>query len=403
MSDRADVVVVGGGVMGCLLALHLVEQGVERVRLLERDGVFQGTSAAGGGFLSGWAAYPPETASAGYALDFYEKTQAAGHDIGFRRNGTLYVAADERSWQGLRMGAEGNVLVDPARIAELTNDLVAGDRVVGGLLDPNGAHVHPPLLGAALAELFLARGGVIDTRRPVTGLRLNGERVVAVDTPTGLVECDDVVLATGAWSNRLLEPLGAFLPLAPRLTSRITTGPIGIPESLPTLIVMGVIPGNPAEDIPLWLRGQDGALLWGGTYRSYPRDILLDAEVPDRLDEIPLDGVMQVRRVGEQAASFIPVLGQATSIRLKHGAPCYTPDGRALVGQVPGLTGLHVLTGDNEAGITFGPGYARVLAEFIAHGEADQESLDAWQVDRFGGSFTSESEVIKAFQPRVTA
>ncbi|MEQ4715009.1 hypothetical protein [Nonomuraea sp. B19D2] len=113
--------------------------------------------------------------------------------------------------------------------------------------------------------------------------------------------------------------------------------------------------------------------------------------------------MMQVRRVGEKAASFIPVLGQATSIRLKHGAPCYTPDGRALVGQVPGFTGLHVLTGDNEEGITFGPGYARVLAEFIAHGTADQESLDAWQVGRFGGSFTAESEVIKAFMPRVTA
>ncbi|MEU6714617.1 FAD-binding oxidoreductase [Nonomuraea sp. NPDC046802] len=403
MADRADVVVVGGGIMGCLLALHLAEQGVERVRLLERDGVFQGTSAAGGGFLSGWAAYQPETAAAGYALDFYEKTQASGHDIGFRRNGTLYVAADERSWQGLRMGAEDDALLDPARVAELTNDVVAGDRVVGGLLDPNGAQVHPPLLGVALAELLRARGGVVETRRPVTGLRMDGSRVLAVDTPAGPVECDCVVLATGAWSNRLLKPLGAFLPLAPRLTSRITTGPIGIPESLPTLIVMGAIPGDPAKDIPLWLRGQYGELLWGGTYRGYPRDILLDAEVPDRLDEIPLDGVTQVRRVGKEAASFIPVLGQATSIRLKHGAPCYTPDGRALVGQVPGFTGLHVLTGDNEAGITFGPGYARVLAEFIAHGEADQESLKSWQVDRFDGAFTSESEVIRAFLPRVTA
>ncbi|MEU0517337.1 FAD-binding oxidoreductase [Streptosporangium sp. NPDC006007] len=407
MPDRSDVVVVGGGVMGVSLALHLLEAGVENVRLLERDGLFEGTSGAGGGFLAPWTTISPLHGAESkalpierYGMDFYAGLHAAGYDIDYRRNGVLWVAASEAAWNQVQQltwyaADPGSFEVEPGRMAELTGGAVSGDGVYGGRYLPCGAQVTTAKVAVAMADRITERGGVIDTRRPVSEIRVRNGRVTGVETPGGAVDCETVVVAAGAWSNRLLEPLGAFLPAVPQVTSRIITEPLGIPETMPVLMLQGLMPGEPGGGTVLWVRGHHGGLLWGGMYTTYPRNILVDAPVPDRLDELPTDGVLENQRVA-RAATFIPALSRPASIRVKHGAPCYTPDDMALVGPVPGVEGLYAMGGDNELGVTHGPGFGKALADRVAHGTSDLADLTPWRIDRFGNRFTNQAETFQA-------
>jgi glycine/D-amino acid oxidase-like deaminating enzyme len=405
MADTADIVVVGGGIMGMSLALHLLQAGARNVRLLERDGLFEGTTSAGAGFLAPWSVMTPRHGAESkmlpielYGLRFYADLQAAGYDIDYRRNGVLWVTASEGRWienkdQPWLAADPDSSELGPDEITELTGGVVLGDRVRGALHLPNGAQITPVKVGAALAHRITELGGVIETRRPVTGLRVHGRRTLGVDTPAGQVDCGTVVIAAGAWSSALLSEVGFFLPTFPQITSRIITDPIGIPETMPTLMLLGTLPDEPEGGTILWARCHNGGLLWGGVYTTHPRNILVDAPVPDRFDDLPLDGVLEDQRVG-RAASYMPALSQPTSIRIKHGAPCYTPDEMALVGPVPGVDGLYALAGDNELGITQGPGYGKALAEQIARGSSDFVDLYPWRLDRFGDRFRNQAQTM---------
>lgn len=394
MVDRAEVVVVGAGVLGCAAALHLLEAGVREVRVVERDGVGRGTTAAGGGFLGHWAPDEPEIEASRYGREFYAALHDDGHDIAYRANTMLYVAASAPAWKSLSADVpETTTLLDPAGVEARTGGVVRAEGVLGGLLDESGAQVHAPKVVAVLAERIRAAGGVIDTRRPVTGITVEGGRVRGVETAHGRVACEAVVLAAGAWNSALVASLGFFLPTVAQVTSRITTGPRGVPDTMPTLFLTGLAPDEPDGGTMLWVRGHDGGLLWGGTYKVHPRDILVDAAVPDRLDELPIDGVLEILRVAERGARVSPALAARTHLRVKHGAPCYTADMRALVGEVPGVAGAYVLSGDNEAGITYGPGYARALTRRIVGGPSESAHLHAWRPDRFDGRFTNQRQI----------
>lgn len=399
MVDIADVVVVGGGVLGCSTALHLAEQGI-RVRLLERDGLCEATSDAGAGFLVELP-FEPERAASRYGRSFYAELHQAGHDIGYRRNGQLFVAAGDSGAEWLRLAAEqpaepGNSVVDAATVERLTDGVIAGAGVHGGLLSQDAAQVHAPKAVSALADRLRQAGGIIDTRRPVTGFQRRNGRVSGVETPTGGVECDSVVLAAGAWSNTLARDLECFLPIAPQVTSRIITPPLDIPATMPTLFLSGLTPHDPTGGTVLWVREHEGGLLWGTSYQSYPRGILVDSPVPDRFDHLPMDGILENLNIADRAAGFMPKLAHRQGLRIKHGVPCYTPDHRAVIGAVPDVQGLYILVGDNESGITHGPGYGKALAEVIVNGSSDLTSLEDWRPDRFGDRFTTETEIVEA-------
>lgn len=405
MAETADVVVVGGGIMGASVALHLLEAGVRRVSLLERDGLFQGTTGAAAGFLAPWSALSPLHGAESkmlpielYGLRFYAGLQAAGYDIGYRRNGVLWVAASEDAWAQnddlpWQAADPDSVALGPAEITELTGGVVLGDLVHGAQFMPNGAQITPEKAGAALARRITELGGVIETRRPVTGLLTSGGRVAGVSSPAGQVDCETVVIAAGAWSGAMLSQVGFFLPAFPQITSRIITEPIGIPETMPTLMLLGTMPDEPEGGTILWARWHEGGLLWGGVYTTYPRDILVDAPVPDRFDGLPADGIAENQRVA-RAARYFPALSRPASIRVRHGAPCYTPDEMALVGPVPGVGGLYAMAGDNELGVTQGPGYGKALAEHIARGSSDFAELSPWRLDRFGDRFRDQAQAM---------
>jgi sarcosine oxidase, subunit beta len=187
-----------------------------------------------------------------------------------------------------------------------------------------------------------------------------------------------VIVAAGAWSAPLLRAAGYVAPMVPLVATRLTTEPLGIPATLPTLMV---------EELSFaWVRGERGRLLWGCEYEVAPRYEFVDRDAPADLAAIETrDSVAETLAVGSRAASVIPALGclgGRPALAVAHGLPCYTADVRALVGPVPGIGGLWLVSGDNQAGVTHAPGYGRMVAELVT---GDEPSVDPapFRLDRF--------------------
>jgi sarcosine oxidase subunit beta len=237
-----------------------------------------------------------------------------------------------------------------------------------------------------MVEHLVALGGRIQTRCPATRLLREGQRVTGVETPMGSITSPTVVLACGAWTNGLLAGIDYWLPMVPLLASRIITEFLGVPATMPTIQV--------PEFSYLWLRGENGALLWGCDYEGFPHSILVDEEVPERLDQLPLDGVTYTQQVGAQASAVIPLLLRYRSMTVAHGAPCFTPDRRGIVGPIPGVEGLYVIAGCNEAGVSHAPGWGRLTAELVVDGFGTLTEGTSFSADRFEGRYETGRDVL---------
>jgi sarcosine oxidase subunit beta len=395
VSERADAVVVGGGILGCCAALHLAEAGVGDVLLLERDDLAQATSSAGAGFVGIWAGgylrpwKEEEIELERYGLDFCRRLADEGRDFDYKQNGNLWAATTQEAWDRyVAVIADHEAVPDrrvlrPAEVEEITG-IVSAAAVVGGVLFPSGCQVSAPKATHAIARRFVERGGRVETRRPVDCVLADAGRVTGLDTSRGRIDADIVVLACGAWTNVLLRELGAFVPMVPLVRSRIVTEPLGVPPTMPTLMLQ--------EFDFIWLREERGGLLWGSSYDGAPRRAFIEEDPPNRFDQLPLDGVLKVQRDG--ASRAIPVLGRYHSVTVAQAAPCYTPDLRGMVGGVPAVDGLFVVGGCNEAGITHGPGYGKLLAEHVVEGSGRLTDIDVFRLDRFGDSYRTGAEVV---------
>jgi sarcosine oxidase subunit beta len=397
--DRADAVVIGGGILGASAALHLIESGVTDVLLLERDGLAQGTSNAGAGFIGMWGAgYVADWADEEleieeYGLDFYERLAEEGYDLGFRRNGNLWATTTEEAWAThieplvAHPRVADKRILEPQEVEELTG-IVSAEGILRGFLHPSGGYVSAPLATLALADRFRRQGGRIELRRPAERIIVESERVVGVDTGQGRVEARTVVVACGAWSGTLLGEHGIWLPMVPLVASRIITENLHLPGTMPTIML--------PEFAFIWLREEGGALLWGCDYNCFPHTAFVDAPAPERFDQLPLDGVVYTQQIGVQAAGAMPVLHRYRSMRVAHGAPCFTPDRRGIVGGAGGIEGLYVMGGCNEGGISHGPGWGKLIAELAVAGVPTNPAADAFSPGRFGGAYTSGQDVLEA-------
>jgi sarcosine oxidase subunit beta len=114
---------------------------------------------------------------------------------------------------------------------------------------------------------------------------------------------------------------------------------------------------------------------------------------------MPMDGLRQVENMARRHSKTIPTLTQYQEFTYYEGYPCYTPDELPLVGPVPSVEGLYVMTGDSETGITHGPGLGRELARVIA-GRQPEIDIDRYRPDRFGSRWPTPREVVDEIRTR---
>lgn len=371
MTPRCDVLVVGGGLLGCTTALTLASEGVDIV-LLERDQINQHASGQNAGSLHFLLEYRmieeglDAARTAAQAMPLHldasarwdELAAQVGPGLGLSRHGGLMLADDARTARLLEAkadiershGLDVRVL-DGAQARAIAPYLA--ESVVAAAFCPSEGRANARTAAPAVARAATAAGARIRTRTAVTALRRDGSDWVATVRPTDgaeeSVRAAAVVLAAGVWTRELGLMVGADLPvtvlgLMMSVTER--TGPF-----MPHLVQ------HAGTRLSLKQTDEGNVLVGGGWPARLVRDELGApvAGARPQLDPRSLEGNYRA------AVDAVPRVASLRTVRTWVGATTVGPEQLPLVGAVPGAPGVFVATGGSA--FTLGPSFARALAD----------------------------------------
>lgn len=373
--ERADVVIVGGGVVGASVAYHLAARGCTDVLVLDRAAPGGGsTGRATGGYRAQFAT----AVNVRLSLLAREKLRAfpdeLGVDAGYRPHGYLFVATTDAQLDALRRAqrtqrdaglAEARAL-SAAEVREL-NPAIAGDDVVGGVFCGTDGFIRPLQILHGYLAAARRLGARVRCGTAVRALRRAGDRVVGVETDVGPVHAGAVVNAAGAWAAALGAGAGLDLPVVPVQRQTAVTAPTAcLPPDMPMTIFV--------ED-GFHLRVRDGRVL---LLRSGP-----DAPAHDggavAFDGAWLPGVLARMR------ARVPCVAPVAIDRAACVAGLYemSPDGHAILGAAPGLPGFWLANGSSGHGVMHAPALGHLLAELLLDGAARTMDVAPLRPERF--------------------
>ena len=381
MRDEAQVVIIGGGIVGCSIAYHLTLMGWKDVVIIEKGELTSGSTWHAAGLVGQLRSNRNVTQMLKYSVELYEKLeQETGLTTEWKKSGCLHLACSQARLLELKKGATtargfglDMHIISPKEALDLF-PIMSLDGVIGAAFMPSDGQVDPSSLTLAMAKGVRNRGAEIYQHTLVTGFEFKENRVTAVNTDRGKIRCEIVVNAAGMWGRELGQMMGVNVPLVPFQHQFLVTEEIdGVPPDLPTLR---------DKDSLLYYKEEVGGLVMGG----YERD-----GIPWALDGIPKGFTQELLEpdfdhfepLSSAAIKRTPCLETAGVARLVNGPEAFTPDGNCIMGPAPELDNCFVAAGFNAFGIAAGGGAGRMLAEWIVEGEP---SLDLWPLDirRFG-------------------
>jgi sarcosine oxidase subunit beta len=364
----ADVVVVGGGVIGTSTAFHLAEAGAG-VCVLERGELAGGsTSRAAGGFRAQFSD-PLNIALGLRSIEAFEEFgERPGYEIDLHQVGYLFLLDREEDVAAFRESTTvQNGLGVPSRFVELDEverlcPLAGLDGVLAATFCPLDGHASPEAVVQGYASGARERGAMVETRRAVTGIRVEDGEIVAVETDDGVVECGTVVCAAGVWSPEVAALVGVELPVQPYLREVGFTGPTeGLPDHLPLTVDFSS---------GLYFHREGPGLLFG----------MADPEQPPGLDA-PSDPAW-LEKVIEVAERRLPSLLEMGMAGGWKGYYEVTPDHNALVGETAGPSRFLYATGFSGHGFLQGPAVGEIVRDLVL-GRAPFVDVAPLDVERF--------------------
>ena len=397
--DRANVVVVGGGIVGCSIAYHLTRREISDVVVLEQNTLTAGTTWHAAGLVSQLKSTHSLTKLATYSARLFEELEdETGQATGYRTPGSVSVADNDERWEEILRGATmatgvgvETEVIDLDRASELWPHMRTDD-LVGALFIPRDGQTSPVDTTMALAKGAKARGASIIENVAVTELKAGtgprgNRQVTGVVTEHGEIEAEIVVLATGMWTRHLAAQIGVNVPLQACEHFYIVTEPIdGLDLGTPTLRD----PGNYT-----YFKEETGKIMAGF---FEPRGKIW------RTDEIPRDfnfGTLpedwdHVGPIFERAIHRVPVLGEVGLQLFFNGPEAFTPDGVYYLGEAPEVDNCYVAAGFNSVGIQSAGGVGWALADWIAdkHPPMDLNSVDIRRAQPFQGDVAYLSDRI---------
>lgn len=377
MNPKADVVVIGGGIVGAACAYYLCAAGL-KVHLVERSFPTSGTSRACDGLILLWDKSPGAGIALGQASAalWAELAQTMELDFEYARTGTVLLAeseegvaaAGERVAAMQAAGSRAQLLDRPGLRALEPN--LAPD-LGGGAFFPDDAQVDPRR--ATYAFLSEARGLTLHTQAEVTAIHRAGNgRVTGIATRKGEIATENVVCAAGVWSTQVAQLAGIEIPVRPR------KGHILVTARAPDLIHHPLLEGGYAATVQSGSEGLEVAFVGEKTASG---TLLLGSSRQfvgfDRHSSLAV-----LRAVADRAARFLPALAQVRVIRSYAGLRPWSPDHRPLIGPVEGVPGFYLATGHEGAGIGLAPITGRLTAGWISGGDLPPFA-DAVRPDRF--------------------
>lgn len=377
---KAEIVIIGGGVVGASVAYHLTERGAKDVLILEREAA-QGSGSTGkatGGVRAQFETGINIKMSL-YSLDFFKRWE---FDCSYEPRGYLFFATDDRQFEYLKrnvefqksLGVKDVEVVDKKAIAEICPILNCAD-ITGGSFGANDGFINPLAVMRGFSAKASERGAKIDFETHVLAIETANGKVKAIETNKGRIECEKVVLATGAWAKELAKTAGIDLPVEPQKRQIVwAKAAQTLPENLPMVIDIGSgFHFRPARDFV------DSAANADNT------EVLF--AYPDPHEKISFDVNFDesfIEKVYEKAKHRAPFLFETTPILAKCRAGLYenTPDHHAILGGCE-VEGLYFANGFSGHGVMHSPATGRALSEIILDGKATFLDVSCLSFERF--------------------
>ena len=382
LPTQAQIIVIGGGIIGCSTAYHLARDHKADVLLLEQGKITSGSTWHPAGLVGQLRSSASITKVLKYSVDLYKGLAAeTGLDTGWKMTGCLRLATTQDRW------TEYKRLATTARSFGMDMELVSADEVkrmwplmdtsdlIGASWLPTDGQASPSDITQSLAKGARMHGAKIVEGVTVTGFRMDGRRITHVETTQGDIACDKVVNCGGMWARQLGAMAGVAVPLHPVKHQYIITEKIdGLSPDAPTL-------RDP--DRRTYFKEEVGGLVMGG-YEPNPQGWVTGDIPPNWEFRLFDDDFDHFGQHLEQAIARVPALEKTGVKQMINGAESFTPDGNFILGPAPECENMYVGAGFNAFGIASGGGAGWVLAEWVMRGEAP---LDLWAVDvrRFSG------------------
>ena len=376
LPSHAEIVVIGGGIIGCSTAYHLARDHKADVVLLEQGKLTSGSTWHAAGLVGQLRSSASITRVLKYSVELYKGLEAeTGLATGWKMTGCLRLATNKDRWTEFRRLATtaksfgmDMQLITPAEVKKMWPLMDVSD-LVGASWLPTDGQASPSDITQSLAKGARMHGAKIFEDVRVTGFDIKDGRITAVRTTQGDIACEKVVNCAGQWARQVGAMAGINVPLQPVKHQYIITEKLdGLATDAPTI-------RDP--DRRTYFKEEVGGLVMGG-YEPNPQP-WTTGDVPDdwefRLFDDDYDHFEQHM---SQAIARVPALETAGVKQMINGPESFTPDGNFILGSAPECENMFVGAGFNAFGIASGGGAGWVLAQWVVDGEAP---LDLWVVD----------------------
>jgi sarcosine oxidase, subunit beta len=372
LKRRYEVVIVGGGSHGLATAYYLAKRhGITDVAILEKSYIGSGASGRNTTIIRSNYRTPEGAAFYGESVRLYEGLSSRlDFNLMFSQHGHLTLAHSDRAMITMQERAEVNKLlgirssvIAPPRIAELCPELDLSERpaypIVGALYHPPGGIIRHDAVVWGFARAADRRGVEIHNDTEVTGFHREGDRIVAVETNRGRIECGQVVSATAGWSSQIGRLVGLRLPITTHILQAFVTEPVK-----PFLDVVLV-----SSQLHVYVSQTDRG------------EFLIGAEIEPYTTYNGIGTFSFLEQSAAHAIELLPQLERTKVLRTWTGLCDLSPDYSPILGRTE-IENLHVSTGWGTYGFKAAPIVGVTLAELVASGKTP-DLIAPFALERF--------------------
>ena len=381
-TTTADVVILGAGVMGASIAFQLALRKAGKIVVIDKGHVGQGGSGRSSALIRMHYSYPPEVQLALVSLRMFENWRdVVGEEGDFRKTGFVRIVhpgESGRLQQNVEMQRRLGVnvkLIDRSELKELEPDW-AVDEVEQAAYEPDSGYGD----GAGVANDFLTRarelGVAYLSRTEARGFLVENGRVRGITTDHGAIAAPVVVAATGPWTRPLFQKIGIELPIETEYHQ------VAILRNAPDMKGGGCACIDSVCATYFRSDAHDKFLI-GDFYGQRGAD-------PDNFPQRASDDGLE--EIIERASRRLPKLENAEVMRGVTGVYDMTPDSRPLLGEVPGVTGLHICAGFSGMGFKISPAIGLVMSELLLDGRGKTVDISSFCPGRFAAGKAIKAE-----------
>ena len=384
--QSADVVIIGAGIVGSSVAYHLTQAGCKNVLVLERES-HQGKGSTGksmGGVRAQFSTAPSIRMSL-YSIPFFRAfEEAMGHPSGYRGQGYLFIATEERHLRYLRtnyelqtsLGLKTVELLKPEDVTRMVPQL-RGDDVLGGSFCSTDGFVDPHSVMTGFMLRAIDGGARLVRNAEVTAIDRDATGVSGVQTATDRIATRIVVNAAGAWAGLVAKLAGIDLPVEPLRRMLVPTEPFDkIAHSAPMTVDMGS----------------------GFHFRPEGLGLLMAWNDPGETPGFKTDfDPAFVEKILTRGVGRLPCLEEAEVNPKRAWAGLYemTPDHHPILGAAPGIAGLYLANGFSGHGVMHSPATGKIVSDLVLQGTSDLVDTRLLGYERFAeGRLLEETAVL---------